>query len=242
MQTLADALESFNRKERNLLVRQILRQDGSLHLGQHFRKQVADKLGLDDVIPEKAWWATDYHISWLAGALALFVNGEECAKQGFKNPKIKDDRWENLKKPEGRQLVEGNQEDVDLVITTGYELILIEAKAYGTWTPLQLNSKLARLNLLHEFYSGMVRTEPAINFRLLLISPEPLSISITTRWPNWACKGQDIPWMRLEIDNRPSVFEVTRCDSTGARDADGGSWHIAGIPRRREPTASAGIV
>ena len=115
------------------------------------------ELGLGNVIPEKAWWATDYHISWLAGALALFVKGEKCAKQPFENRPIEDDRWTNLKKPEGRQLVEGNQEDVGLVIATGCELILIEAKAYGAWTVPQLNSKLARLDLLHKFYSMMVR-------------------------------------------------------------------------------------
>jgi hypothetical protein len=239
MQTLADALESFNRKERNLLVRHILRRDGPLYLSQHFREQVAAELGLD-VIPEKAWWATDYHISWLAGALALLVKGEEGAKQACCNRKINDPRWPNKKKPDGRQLVEGNQEDVDLVIAAGRDLILIEAKAYGVWNPDQLSSKLARLNLLHIFYSEIVLTEPVINFRLLLISREPLPISIS--WPDWAYKDKDIPWMPLEIDDRGSVFEVTRCDSEGARNADGGSWHIAAIAHRREPAASAGIV
>lgn len=150
------------------------------------------------------------------------------------NPPTIDARWPNVKKPDGRQLVEGNQEDVDLVIATGCELILIEAKAYGAWDRDQLNSKLARLNLLHDFYIKMARTEPAINFHLLLISPE--RIKLTTHWPRWACEGQEIPWIPLEI---PSVFEVTRCDLRGTRDADGGSWHIAG--HRPEPTASAGM-
>jgi adenylosuccinate lyase len=74
MYTLAGALESFNRKERNLLVRKILGQAGSPSLSKRFSDQVAQKLGLQS-IPDKAWWATDYHISWLAGALALSGKG-----------------------------------------------------------------------------------------------------------------------------------------------------------------------
>ena len=115
MYSLDAALDSFNRKERNLLVRAML-ADGRLPLlGKSFCDQVTEKLGFG--IPEDAWWATDYHISWLAGALALFVKGYEETRI-CPNP-------ENEHK---RRLVEGNQEDVDLIIATGCNLIFIEAK------------------------------------------------------------------------------------------------------------------
>jgi hypothetical protein len=118
MHSLDDALDRFNRKERNLLVRAML-ADGRLPpLSKHFCDQVGQKLGFP--IPESAWWATDYHISWLAGALALFVKGEETAR----------DIWANRENTDNRRLVERNQEDIDLVIATGCNLVLIEAKAY----------------------------------------------------------------------------------------------------------------
>jgi hypothetical protein len=49
MHSLDDALESFNRKERNLLVRKILSQEGFPCLSERFRNQVAHKLGLQSI-------------------------------------------------------------------------------------------------------------------------------------------------------------------------------------------------
>lgn len=216
MNSLSDALESFNRKERNLLVRAILGRGGWLPLSGRFRNKVAQKLGLPD-IPEDAWWATDYHISWLAGALALFLKGEDRAQKPWLNPTTN-----------GRRLIEGNQEDIDLIIATGRELVLIEAKAYGAWGNKQVASKLARLELLHDFYSKIVATEPldhAINFHLLLISPRRPT-KLTASWPVWACNGQEIPWIELELDNTKSVFDVRRCDDQSERGATGEYWRV----------------
>jgi hypothetical protein len=224
--SLEDALDAFNRKERNLLVRAILAQEGLLHLSKPFRSQVAEKLHLQS-IPENAWWATDYHISWLAGALALFVmkDNEKTAQ---------DIKWPNPKNMDARRLVEGNQEDIDLVIATERNLILIEAKAYSAFGNAQLTHKLARLELLYEFYSKMVGTEPsehAVNFHFLIISPyQPTKLKV--RWPSWACKGRDVPWIKLNLDNKKPVFEVTRCDPNGNQSAAGDSWRI-------KPVASA---
>ena len=64
MLSLVDALDSFNRKERNLLIREMLAKEGRLPLSKFFRDKVAKKL--DFLIPEDAWWATDYHIGWPA--------------------------------------------------------------------------------------------------------------------------------------------------------------------------------
>ena len=122
MQSLGHVLERFNRKERNLLIRDILGDADAIRLCLHesFRKRVADALGIAP-IPANAWWGTDYHISWLAGALSVFLKREPeiyCNKR-------------HLEGSHGRQLVEGNQEDVDLIIATDQHLILIEVKAYS---------------------------------------------------------------------------------------------------------------
>jgi hypothetical protein len=245
MYSLEDALASFNRKEHNLLVQAMLRQEGPLCLSERFRKQVATKLGLQQGIPESAAWATDYHISWLAGALALFVRGEEeTARDMWKNPEKTDDRWPNLKKPDGRRLVEGNQDDIDLVIATGRELILIEAKAYGHWENEQLASKLARLELLHDFYcKELVVEQPSedrINFHLLLISPNPPE-KLDPKWPGWACVGQDVPWIPLKLDKTKSIFEVTRCSKEIPSTATGELWRVNKVSSAAacEPTSLA---
>lgn len=150
--SLEQALECFNRKERNLLVRAVLgHQEKPLQLTEPFRKQVAKELHLAS-IPENAWWATDYHISWLAGALAVFVKGGAAVFRKEHDQPLPP--WPNHAEGNpSRQLVEGNQEDVDLAIATGCELIMIEAKGYHHFGRDQLESKLQRLKLLHAFYS-----------------------------------------------------------------------------------------
>ena len=139
---LAEALDSFNRKERNLLIRAALgHKDGQLPLSDSFCEQVRSKLKIELPNP-RWWWATDYHINWLAGALCLYVEGKDQALKSQCNPK---DEAHN------RRLVEGNQEDIDLVIVTGNPLIMIEAKAYSPWSNAQMASKLERLELLHHY-------------------------------------------------------------------------------------------
>jgi hypothetical protein len=135
--------------------------------------------------------------------------------------------WPNppIANPEGghSQLVEGNQEDVDLVIATGCELIMIEAKGFGTFDKEQLRSKLQRLELLHTFYKDMLPpAQNFVRFRFLLISSEqPPKIDIC--WPKWALKDNTVPWIRLDLGER---LTVERCDSNHQRAAQGGHWHV----------------
>jgi hypothetical protein len=72
MNSLAEAPKRFNRKERNLLVRAVLAQESRpMELSEEFRTTVAHALQLPP-IPSDVWWATDYHIAWLADALAVY--------------------------------------------------------------------------------------------------------------------------------------------------------------------------
>ena len=219
MRSLADALKSFNRKERNLLIHAMLAKEGHLPLSKSFRDEVAKKL--DFAIPEGAWWATDYHFSWLAGALARFVkDAEETAQEII---------WPNPENEDVRRLVERNQEDVDLVIATGCNLVFIEANAYGYFDNAQLKHKLERLELLHKFYIEIVGTNPppnqVVHFYFLIISPCPPTEKLTACWPSWACKGQDVPWIPLQLTTTP-VFLVTQCDEQGTSSDAGQFWRV----------------
>jgi hypothetical protein len=132
-------------------------------------------------------------------------------------------------------LVEGNQEDIDLVVATGCNLILIEAKGFGYFGNAQLKHKLARLELLHNFYGELVSAEPlepGVTFHFLIISPTRPS-ALTTSWPSWACKGQEVPWIELKIDKEKPVFAVTRCDDRGRSSAVGDFWRVKPVHRWR---------
>ncbi|HEY0218823.1 MAG TPA: hypothetical protein VGC26_03505 [Afipia sp.] len=217
---LSAALERFNRKERNLLVQAILgHKERKLQLSDAFRNVVATQLGLATV-PQGAWWATDYHLSWLAGALAVLEKGEAAIDRTLPP-------WSNPKqgtKIEGNvtQLVEGNQEDVDLVIATGLELIMVEAKGFGSFDSCQIQSKLDRIEMLRQFYTVSIKPQRNIvRFHFIFVSPKkPPDFP----WPRWALnKSGAIPWICLELGKR---LTVERCDSQHNRDADGCHWHV----------------
>jgi hypothetical protein len=138
MASLSETLERFNRKERNLLVRAILgNKEKPLQLSKGFRCRVAEALEIK-AIDENAWWATDYHYDWLAGALAVHLEGEGAVKK----PRPNRSSQESSDQPKQRRLVEGNHEDADLIIASDSDLILVEAKAYGAWSNKQMRSKL----------------------------------------------------------------------------------------------------
>jgi hypothetical protein len=149
MNPLGDALERFNRKERNLLIRDILNCRGKTPpLAGDFCERLAKAVGISKESLDSAWWATDFHIDWLAGGLLTFMKGETTTPQDNRS-----------------MLVMGNQEDIDLVVVahgpaaeTLHHLILIEAKAYGHFTTKQYRSKIARLERLHEFYSELEKS------------------------------------------------------------------------------------
>jgi hypothetical protein len=224
MLSLPEVLERFNRKERNLLVRDILghTREAALPLSAPFRKKIEARLKIS--VPETAWWATDFHISWLAGALAVYVK-QSTSPLRFPNPRMsaKADDAAPLK---ARQLVEGNQEDIDLVIAADQNLILIEAKAYGPFTDKQIGSKIARLDLLHRFYKELQPdSERRIQFHFLLqgpANPEHLKMA----WPCWASNSRAQAWIPLELAAPESILEVTRCDSAGKSSAKGEYWKI----------------
>jgi hypothetical protein len=217
VEPLAYALERFNRKERNLLVRAVLgNQVAPLHLDKGFLATVASALRIDPIASD-AWWATDYHLAWLAGALAVYAEGETAAAE-----KVRDNLPVTV---DGvtRHLVEGNQEDIDLVIASGVDLILVEAKGASDWDIQQLESKLTRLNLVLD---ESRKAGDQIRFRFLLTSPhrpEDLEARCKTEC-NWALIDSKFPWIELRFPKDP--LAVSRCDASGKPMADRDHWRI----------------
>ena len=217
MATLPQTLERFNRKERNLLVRDILGHKDEVHLplSKDFRTKLRQSLSLDGEVLADAWWATDYHINWLAGALAVYIKGESVIDTPRCNPPAAS-----------RKLVEGNQEDVDLLIVNGRDMIMIEAKAYSDFTPGQIESKLARLNLLNEFYKDLAPApEQKICFFLALQGPRnPTGLLTNVEWPGWIANKKDRAWIELILNKPMTILEVTRCDKAGQSHKHGLFW------------------
>ena len=220
MQTLAATLERFNRKERNLLVRDALgHRQTRLLLSTDYCSRIGTEIGFE-FEPSSAWWATDYHINWLAGALAIHALGDGALSRIWEN----DD-------PEGPQLIEGNQEDVDLVIAVENRLIFVEAKAYGRFTETQIRSKLERLTLLRSFFRNLPgAADRAVEFHFLLTSPIQPS-GLEDEWTPWLNVRGTIPWIKLEIDGSIEVLTVTRCDEAGLPTASKRHWRVRHSPR-----------
>jgi len=206
---LAQILEKFNRKERNLLIRDILGCPGEvLRLSDDFCKRLESAVGIPIEYLKSAWWATDFHFDWLVGALLTFVMGR------------------NAEKPRNCfDLVQGNQEDLDLVIAayeptadTRHHLILIETKAYSYFSPKQRDRKVSRSDRLYEFYEELKsESRHKICFYYGHFSAEPREY-----FPG----PKNIPQFHLELTLPGDRLAVMRCDEDGTRDANGGHLRI----------------
>ena len=166
--------------------------------------------------------------------MAVYLLGDKaCLKKQFDNKAAK----EIGRLPEGKikNLVEGNQEDIDLVIATGQDIILIEVKAYGAFTDLQIDSKVARLKLLSDFYNtckddpGVISSDRTIRFHAALMSPNQ-SNAHADKWSSWLPSGhasQAAPII-LELASDPPILTVSRCAKSGNISAiNGDHWCVA---------------
>jgi len=222
------------------LVRAILgHKEQPLRLSKGFRGKVAEALDID-AIDENAWWATDYHYDWLAGALAVHVEGDGAVQK----PRLNRSSQGSSDPPKQRHLVEGNQEDTDLIIASGSDLILVEAKAFGAWGNAQMTSKLARLELLQKELSaitGKVRPDSEIRLHLLLISPrEPKKLKA---WPDWLKREGRIPWIKLDLSSGDQpILDVSRCDENGKKKVSTDYWRIGEIkPLLPSPSPASAV-
>lgn len=207
MSELIETLKRFNRKERNWLIRDALGTSAEA-LSEDFRKRLADTIRTRDPdfqLQADAWWVTDYHLDWLVAALTMMIEGEATARKPHPNPNA---------------VVQGNQQDIDLLIASGTNLVLVEAKGVGAWAGLGTDSKLTRLAALPaEIFAG-------ITPYFVFCSPagHPLPVR---GWPSWGENGSEPFSMTLHPPaDMKTLLRVERCDQNGRRSAKGGHWVV----------------
>jgi hypothetical protein len=208
---IAETLRLFDRKERHLVIQSCLGKAAST-LSEDFRNQLASTLRsrLPAGVQPGAWWATDYHLEWLAGALVWH------AEHG------RGDR-ERVRENEN-ELIRGNQEDIDLIVASGSDVILVEAKGHFSFGSAPLKSKIQRLTTLCDSSTGIVAGSDAVRLHFVLTSiNKPVKLNYAG-WPAWTKNGDSPYWMPLLAHG--DRMRVGRCDNEGHSDAEGGYWHI----------------
>jgi len=212
--TLVESLTAFNRKERYWLIRNALGQrNEAILLSTEFRECFKKITGLS--IPKNAWWALDYHIDWLIGALLVYA-GHSLDDVGD-NPQIAMHSGELQDRA-----IQGSQQDFDFVVAFDNVVILIEAKATGAWDNKQFESKCKRLNGLRALCTGEL---PEIYFVLMSPgAPSPL-------------KAQDLPSDIKQLDPIPLWLDDVPTDFVGIKrdpSATGTQWKL--FRQRKPPT------
>ena len=174
-------------------------------LGDKYALKLSESFDLD--VPSNSWVAMDYHLDWIAAALHVTHKKRPHGK-----------RWPN----DG--IVEGNPEDVDLIV--GFEnagttiLLLVEAKAETTWTNSQQQSKADRLS---EIFGPEADRYPGVQPHFALTSPKRPEKLNASCWPSWMAPEGCPIWFPMTLP--PNRRRVVRCDPTGRRHK-GGGWAV----------------
>ncbi len=202
---LVNALSRFNRKERYWL---LLDAVGApfLDLDAKFLDKLRNVLKIE--IPERPWWAFDYHFDWLHAVLSFGPD------YNFPDPYTPQSNA-------GKE-IRGNQEDIDLIVAFDTTVILIEAKLTTAWTNSQMKSKIDRIVKLPREH---------INLYLVLSSPRSTKKLELDDWPDWTLSHQnDVPAPHHIVLNYGDAYtkalSVSRCDSEGNIKKLGTHWII----------------
>ena len=229
MEDLIDILESFNRKERYLLLTQTLalRSEGeqaAFRLDGEFRKKLGYAMGLEEQgikICKDAFVAMDYHLDWIHASLTL-ADRNDIENVGTKQKKIF---------PYHRGEVAGTPEDIDLLVAfkanqySEYHLILIEAKGYSAWNKNQLRSKAKRLGRIFGDDGNRCRgVQP--HFALMSESPIPMAKWAPLDWPKWMRSDLDRCPISLDLNLfHRSKIRVEGCIKSGKKSKNGKHFH-----------------
>ena len=226
---LVKCLAKYNRKERYWLIQNALGEPKKqLKLTKEFRDRL---FGVIDIaIPCHAWWATDYHINWLFGALILDRYGPLTCE--LANPCS-----ERKRDGEYLRLIQGNQEDFDLIIAFDRTIILIEAKVVGSWSNKQIDSKRQRLQDWEDLSDKVVPsaykplavsdTQTPLNVFMVLASPNcPKKLSHVNdpehhKWPSFVTVEDGKPFfLPLRLPTAPEKFLVPQRLSKNSEKTD----------------------
>ena len=157
-------------------------------MDKRFIKCLEREIGLRDKIPSDAFWLFDYHLDWIAVALKLLK-----LRPSISSFELKDGLPEAIpnelgcihetKNMHSGPLVRGSQQDADLLIAFDTTVILVEAKAAGSWSRSQMDGKIERMDELH-----CLAGEAGIELLLVLCSPSKTGVHLENEsdWPKWA--------------------------------------------------------
>lgn len=220
MNKLIKSMESLNRKERFAVFKEISGlNESDFPLCANFRNNLDTCIG-NVGVPKVVFCATDYHLDWIELALLTFNKG------------ISTDSGTNIKKVCSE--INQNQQDIDLLIAFTTEsdpqhthLVLIEAKAYGTWENKQLRSKSARLQTI---FGECGEKVSEVTPHFVLLTNRKSKLIDTKSWPCWMkdTKGKPI-WLKYSRQLPPRL-KPTRCSSSGRNDANGGHIRFDCVP------------
>jgi hypothetical protein len=234
--TLVERLKLFNRKERYWLIRNALGEGrAEIPLSNGFRRRLTESIGIE--IPVTAWWAIDYHIDWLFGALRLDRKPDANDGDVWENP-------EDGETDERRRLIRGTQEDFDLIVAFDRTIILIEAKGVTGWGGAQLQSKKQRLAHWSE-YSDQLNAErdlssDAPRIFVVLTSPRNPTDGVANEWPK-CVQNQMHYWLEMDFAGAPKEFRVVeRCTETSngkvKSSSEGRHWHLKSVKKPKSVT------
>lgn len=201
---IVERLQRFNAKERYWLLHSAL---GPAELAAPFLQALCDAAEVHPP-PPATWWAIDYHLDWLACALA-----GDIALGAPQPPPV-----------QGWTL--GTQEDVDLIVawsaSGSTHLLMVEAKGYTPNSNRQLSSKAAKLHLL--FGDDGHRVE-GVKPHFILASPtEPRRLN-TADLPSWCLSADGRPrWVELAMPG--DSVQPVRCDENARRTKMGDYWTL----------------
>jgi hypothetical protein len=235
-EALAATLQKFNRKERYWVIKNALGEQGcgqggepaepKLKLSPGFYCRLQEALGgsIDVVDSDEVWWAVDYHLDWLFAALKFHAS---AADERTSN------RWTN-ERPGGSEFreLEGQQEDIDLLVVAGRCVIFVEAKAYTGWDPEQLRRKIQRIENLVQDEQGTIKPEYAgslgLSLRFVFMSIDgPPASNGDKSWPEWACGSAGSPaWLRLAAHQPDLVLVPVRCNEVRKAYSKGEYWTV----------------
>lgn len=202
MSNIVDILKSYDRKERAWLVRNAL---GGPPLDSAYLERVKAKLVLESEFGEDIWWSVDYHIDWLFAAAHVYRN------DGFPHPPVST--------PVGNEnsLLKHTIQDFDLIIADKSRIVLVEAKAFGSWRNDQIQSKVARLKQWNPsgIINGLAGKEVTLHLLLTSIDVAP-SKDLCADWPKWALGKDGAPnYLPLTTTHNKEVYLTVRCDVNG---------------------------
>jgi hypothetical protein len=218
MNPIIENLKRLNRKERFHLLQSVLHGGSpgsdSFTLSAEFRESLGRRLGL--TVPSDAFAAMDYQLDWIYVALYLALHSPESQPTG---PFPKPGDWFNH-----------DQEDTDLLVAFECpdkpgvcHLVLVEAKCDTNWTNSQVESKLARLESIHDALQ-LPKTDP-VAFHWVLTSPRrPEGLRpYRSSWLDWGSEEEGWHWIEMPVGPH---CRAVRCNPEGTPRVEGGFWQL----------------